>query len=183
MLSHERERWQRDRESQATTMEREKSQHIAETALLQEYISVLIGKIRGQRMHMPLAPTIPSKDPPIPSKDPPIQRISPSTCQFLQVLLAVGDLPLFQIGHKALHQDRLHFKLWDRFQALQPGEPVLLPIQLLMMMSMIVMSNALLMTLSKMMIQISHCCCTIMMMWPLRGHVYLSMYLLDIASW
>ena len=176
MLSHERERWQRDRESQATTMEREKSQHIAETALLQEYIGVLIGKIRGQRMHMNLAPTIPSRDPPI-------QRMSPSTCQFLQVLLAVGDLPLFQIGHKALHQDRLHFKLWDGFQALQPGEPVLLPIQLLMMMPMTVMSNALLMTLSKMMIQISHCCCTIMMMWPLRGHVYLSMYLLDIASW
>ena len=65
MLAREREQWQRDQESQATAIERERSQHIAETTLLQRYTGVLICKMRGQRMHMPSMPTIPSRDPSI----------------------------------------------------------------------------------------------------------------------
>ena len=34
MLAHEREQWQRDWESQATAIKRERSQHITETNLL-----------------------------------------------------------------------------------------------------------------------------------------------------
>ena len=46
-------------------MERERSQHIVEVGLLQGYIGVLIGEMRGQGMSLPSAPLIPGRDPPI----------------------------------------------------------------------------------------------------------------------
>ena len=64
-LAQERELWQRERESLAIAMEREKSQHIAEASLLQGYIGILINKMKGQGMSVPLAPYIPGRDPPI----------------------------------------------------------------------------------------------------------------------
>ena len=46
-------------------MERERSQHIAKVGILQGYIGVSIGVMRGHGMSMPLEPYIPSRDPPI----------------------------------------------------------------------------------------------------------------------
>ena len=68
-MAWEKELWQRERESQVVAMEkereRERSQHIVEAGLLQRYIGILIGEIKGQGMPVPLAPFIPSRDPPI----------------------------------------------------------------------------------------------------------------------
>lgn len=41
------------------------SQLIIETNMLQGYIGTLIGEMKGHKMHVPLAPYIPSKDPSI----------------------------------------------------------------------------------------------------------------------
>ena len=41
------------------------SAHIVEASLLQEYIGILIGEMRGEGMLVPSEPFIPSRDPPI----------------------------------------------------------------------------------------------------------------------
>lgn len=94
--------------------------------------------------------------------------MSQSTCQFLQVLLVVGDLPLFQIGHEALHQDRPQ----DRSQALRLVKPVLLSVQL----PMTVALSASQMTQSETMMTLPSLVianCTMILMQPLHGHFYL----------
>ena len=54
-LAQERELWQKERENQVLAIERERGgrAHIVEASLLQEYIGILIGEIRGQGMLVP----------------------------------------------------------------------------------------------------------------------------------
>ena len=62
-----------------------------------------------------------------------------------------GDLLLFWVGHGALCQGRLHFRLRDRSQVLRLGELALLLVSLLVMVPMTTVLGVLLMTLLEMM--------------------------------
>lgn len=124
-LIQERELQQREWESQVVAMERERSQHIVDEGLLQGYIGILIGEMRGQGMSIPSTPFIPGWD---------------------------TRIKRHAIEYGALHQGRLHFRLQDGSQVPQLGESTILLFQLLVMVSMMAGPRALLMILSEMMI-------------------------------
>lgn len=61
--SGERALAEREMLASLSERERERSQLITKIAMLCGYIGILIGELRVQRMSMPPAPYIPSKDP------------------------------------------------------------------------------------------------------------------------